>query len=32
LGFTGFISHEYTPAPGHDPIATLDKALSICNA
>jgi hydroxypyruvate isomerase len=32
LGFTGFISHEYTPAPGHDPIATLDKALSICDA
>src|SRR5215467_2972111 len=32
LGFTGFISHEYTPAPGHDPIATLDKALLICDA
>jgi hydroxypyruvate isomerase len=31
LGFTGFISHEYTPAPGHDPVATLDKALSICD-
>jgi hydroxypyruvate isomerase len=31
LGFTGFISHEYTPSPGHDPIATLDKALSICD-
>jgi len=32
LGFTGFISHEYTPAPGHDAVATLDKALSICAA
>ena len=32
LGFTGFISHEYTPAPGHNPIATLDKALLICDA
>ena len=30
LGFAGFLSHEYTPAPGHDPIATLDKALRIC--
>jgi len=31
LGFTGFVSHEYTPSPGHDPIATLDKALGICD-
>jgi hydroxypyruvate isomerase len=31
LGFTGFISHEYTPAPGHDPIAVLSKALEICS-
>jgi hydroxypyruvate isomerase len=31
LGFTGFLSHEYTPAPGHDPIATLSKALEICD-
>ena len=30
LGFTGFISHEYSPAEGHDPIATLQKAISIC--
>ena len=22
MGFTGFVSHEYTPTPGHDPIAT----------
>jgi hydroxypyruvate isomerase len=31
LGFSGFLSHEYTPAPGHDPIATLAKALTICD-
>jgi hydroxypyruvate isomerase len=32
LGFTGFLSHEYSPAPGHDPIAVLNKALEICDA
>src|SRR6202167_1991143 len=31
LGFTGFISHEYSPAQGHDPIATLNKAIGICD-
>ncbi len=31
LGFTGFVTHEYTPAPGHDPIATLRKAIEICD-
>jgi hydroxypyruvate isomerase len=31
LGFTGFISHEYSPAPGHDPIPTLKRALEICD-
>ncbi len=31
LGFTGFMSHEYTPAPGHDPIQTLDKAFRLCD-
>jgi len=31
LGFTGFVSHEYSPAPGHDPIAVLTKALEICD-
>ena len=30
LGFTGFISHEYSPSPGHDPIAELKKAIQIC--
>jgi hydroxypyruvate isomerase len=32
LNYTGFISHEYSPAPGHDPIATLNKAIEICDA
>ncbi len=32
LGFTGFLSHEYSPAPGHDPIQTLDKAIQLCDA
>ncbi len=31
LGFTGFVTHEYTPAMGHDPIATLEKAIGICD-
>ena len=31
LGFTGFFSHEYSPDTGHDPIATLDKAIGICD-
>jgi hydroxypyruvate isomerase len=30
LGYTGFIAHEYSPAQGHDPIQTLDKAMGIC--
>jgi hydroxypyruvate isomerase len=30
LGFTGFISHEYSPSPGHDPLAELRKAIQIC--
>jgi hydroxypyruvate isomerase len=32
LGFTGFVSHEYSPSPGNDPIATLEKAIEICDA
>lgn len=32
LGFTGFVSHEYSPDVGHDPIATLQKAIEICDA
>ena len=31
LGFTGFVTHEYTPNAGHDPIAVLDKAIGICD-
>jgi hydroxypyruvate isomerase len=31
LGFTGFLSHEYSPAAGHDPIQTLDKAIQLCD-
>jgi hydroxypyruvate isomerase len=31
LGFTGFLSHEYSPDQGHDPIATLSKAIEICD-
>ncbi len=31
LGFTGFIAHEYSPAAGHEPIATLNKAMEICD-
>ena len=31
LGFTGYIAHEYTPAEGHDPIETLNRAMEICD-
>jgi hypothetical protein len=30
LGFQGFVTHEYSPATGHDPIETLKKATDIC--
>jgi hydroxypyruvate isomerase len=32
LNYTGYISHEYSPAQGHEPIATLEKAMEICDA
>ncbi len=32
LGYTGYICHEYSPAAGHEPIATLEKAIEICDA
>jgi hypothetical protein len=32
LGYTGFVSHEYSPSPGHDPLAELVKAMQICDA
>jgi len=31
LGYTGFVSHEYSPSQGHDPIAELEKAIEICD-
>ena len=31
LGYTGFVSHEYSPSPGHDPVQTLEKAIEICD-
>ena len=31
LGFTGYIAHEYYPAPGRDPIQSLNQALEICD-
>ena len=30
LGYTGYLAHEYSPAQGHDPIASLRQAMSIC--
>jgi hydroxypyruvate isomerase len=29
LGYTGFLAHEYYPAPGRDPIHSLDQAIGI---
>jgi sugar phosphate isomerase/epimerase len=29
LKFTGFVTHEWSPAPGNDPIASIKKALAI---
>ena len=31
LGYTGFVSHEYSPAQGHDPVETLSKAIELCD-
>ena len=31
LGFTGFVSHEYSPKQGSDPLAVLKKAVEICD-
>lgn len=31
VGFMGFVSHEYTPKAGKDPIAVLSKAIDICD-
>jgi hydroxypyruvate isomerase len=27
LGFTGYVAHEYSPAPGRDPVKSLEQAL-----
>ncbi len=32
LGFTDYVAHEYRPAPGNDPIASLEKCIRICDA
>ncbi|HLK21563.1 MAG TPA: TIM barrel protein [Bryobacteraceae bacterium] len=29
LGFSGYVAHEYNPAPGRDPIASLKQAIEI---
>jgi len=29
LGFTGYVGHEYSPAQGRDPIASLKQAMEI---
>jgi hydroxypyruvate isomerase len=31
LGYEGFVSHEYSPSQGHDPIGELKKAIAICD-
>lgn len=30
LGYTGFVSHEYSPTQGHDPLVELQRAMAIC--
>ena len=30
LGYTGFVSHEYSPSQGNDPVKELVKAMEIC--
>lgn len=30
LGFTGYVSHEYSPTQGNDPIKELARAMEIC--
>jgi hypothetical protein len=31
LGYTGYVTHEWSPAPGSDPVATAKKAFDIMN-
>ena len=28
--FSGYIAHEYSPAPGRDPLQSLEQAMNIC--
>ena len=30
LGFTGFVTHEYSPTQGNDALKELVKAMEIC--
>jgi hydroxypyruvate isomerase len=32
LGFTGYVTHEYRPAPGRDPMQSLAQAIDIMDA
>src|SRR5579862_4592939 len=29
LGYTGYVAHEYSPSPGHDPVQSLNQAMEI---
>jgi hydroxypyruvate isomerase len=31
LGYTGFVSHEYSLSQGRDAVATLEQAIAICD-
>jgi hydroxypyruvate isomerase len=31
LGFTGYVAHEYDPAPGRDPILSLEKVIAVAD-
>ena len=31
LGFKGFVTHEYSPAEGRDPMTSLKQAMEICS-
>jgi hydroxypyruvate isomerase len=31
LGYTGYVTHEYSPAKGHDPLKVLEQAVQICD-
>jgi len=30
-GYTGYMSHEYSPSQGKDPLTTLDEMMRICD-